>query len=105
MKIADAGGDNWEYLSSLPEGPEVLDFFHATEHLARALASVYGDGSLQTRHRFEELREKLLRESNGAQAVINSLTYLRRKYPKNETRPPNLNLTMRRHRARQRHRP
>lgn len=57
VKIADAGGDNWEYLSSLPEGPEVLDFFHATEHLAHALASVYGDGSLQTRHRFEELRE------------------------------------------------
>jgi hypothetical protein len=32
-KITDAGGDNWEYTATLPAGPEILDFFHATEHL------------------------------------------------------------------------
>lgn len=85
VKIADAGGDNWEYLSSLPDGPEILDFFHATEHLAGALASVYGDGSRKTRHRFEELRERLLMEDDGATSVINSLAYLRRKHPANKT--------------------
>jgi len=58
-KIADAGGDNWEYLGSLPEGPQILDFFHATEHLADALAAVFGDGTFATRHKFEELRERL----------------------------------------------
>src|SRR5690606_15851729 len=59
-KITDAGGDNWEYLATLPEGPEILDFFHATEHLAAAIAAVHGDGTLATRHKFEFLRERLL---------------------------------------------
>ena len=46
VKIADAGGDNWEYTATLPAGPEILDFFHATEHLAAAIATVHGDGTL-----------------------------------------------------------
>src|SRR5690606_18121434 len=25
VKIADAGSDNWSYLATLPEGPEILD--------------------------------------------------------------------------------
>lgn len=81
-KIADAGGDNWEFLSALPAGPEILDFFHATEHLAAALAAVHGDGTFATRHKFEELRERLLGEDDGATAVINALEYLRRKNPR-----------------------
>jgi hypothetical protein len=81
-KITDAGSDNWEYLATLPEGPEILDFFHATEHLADALAAVHGDGTLATRHKFEALRERLLTEDDGAQSVIQALIYLRRKHPK-----------------------
>lgn len=81
-KIADAGGDNWEYLDGLPEGPKILDFFHATEHLAAAIAAVHGDGTIATRHKFEALRERLLTEDNGATAVIQALEYLRRTNPK-----------------------
>lgn len=81
-KIADAGGDNWEYLETLPEGPQILDFFHATEHLAAALAAVHGDGTLATRQKFERLRERLLLEEHGAHAVIGALEYLRRKNPR-----------------------
>ncbi len=81
-KITDAGGDNWEYLATLPEGPEILDFFHATEHLADALAAIHGDGTLTTRHKFEFLRERLLTEDNGADSVIQALAYLHRKHPK-----------------------
>lgn len=81
-KIADAGGDNWQFLSTLPEGPEILDFFHATEHLAAALAAVHGDGTLSTRHKFESLRERLLMEDSGVDAVINALAYLRHKNPR-----------------------
>jgi hypothetical protein len=81
-KITDAGSDNWEYLATLPDGPEILDFFHATEHLADALAAVHGDGTLATRHKFEFLRERLLTEEDGAEAVIQALIYLRRKHPK-----------------------
>jgi hypothetical protein len=81
-KIADAGGDNWEYLESLPEGPQILDFFHATEHLGDALAAVHGDGTFATRHKFEFLRERLLLEDEGAGAVIAALAYLRKKHPR-----------------------
>jgi hypothetical protein len=81
-KITDAGGDNWEYLATLPEGPEILDFFHATEHLADALAAIHGDGTFTTRHKFEFLRERLLTEDNGVESVIQALGYLRRKQSK-----------------------
>jgi hypothetical protein len=81
-KITDAGGDNWEYTATLPPGPEILDFFHATEHLASAIAAVYGDGTFATRHKFEFLRERLLTEDRGAEAVIGALGYLRRRHPR-----------------------
>ena len=77
-KIADAGGDNWEFMGTLPEGPEILDFFHATEHLADAVAAIHGDGTFATRHKFEFLRERLLNEDNGATAVIDALDRRRR---------------------------
>lgn len=81
-KITDAGGDNWEYTATLPPGPEILDFFHATEHLAAAIAAVHGDGTLATRHKFEFLRERLLTEDDGAQAVVSALAHLKRKHPR-----------------------
>jgi len=43
---------------------------------------VHGDGTFETRHKFEYLRERLLTEDNGAQAVISALAYLRRKHPR-----------------------
>ncbi len=84
VKITDAGGDNWEYLATLPPGPEILDFFHATEHLAAAIAAVHGDGTFATRHKFEELRERLLTEDRGAEAVISALRYLAEKHPRKQ---------------------
>jgi hypothetical protein len=84
-KITDAGGDNWEFSATLPEGPEILDFFHATEHLSAAIASVHGDGTLATRHKFEALRERLLLEDRGAEGVHDALAYLRRAHPHNAT--------------------
>jgi len=81
-KITDAGSDNWEYLATLPEGPEILDFFHATEHLSAAIAAIHGDGTFATRHKFEELRERLLMDEGGVDSVIHALEYLRRKHPR-----------------------
>lgn len=83
-KISDAGSDNWEYLDTLPEGPQILDFFHATEHLGAAVAAAYGDSTLETRYTFERLRERLLLEDDGAAAVIRAVARLRTKFPKRE---------------------
>jgi len=47
VKVADGAADNWDYLASdaLPTGVQVVDFFHASEHLHAAIANVYGDGT------------------------------------------------------------
>lgn len=83
-KIADAGGDNFAFLSKhLPEGEEILDFFHATEHLHGALGEAYGDGTLRARQAFERLRLTLLEDEKGVAKVIESVRYLRTKHPRN----------------------
>jgi len=83
-KVADAGNDNWEFLETLPQGPLILDFFHATEKLGEAVAAAYGDGTMETRHTFERLRERLLIEDEGATAVIDAIARLKRKYPRRD---------------------
>jgi hypothetical protein len=41
VKLADGANDNRAYLSSiLPDGVEILDFYHAAKHLNAAVASV-----------------------------------------------------------------
>ena len=43
VKIADGANDNWTFLSRvLPEGVELIDFFHAAQHLSDAFDAAYG---------------------------------------------------------------
>jgi hypothetical protein len=82
VKVADGVDDNWTFLSGeLPTGEEVLDFFHASEHLHAAVAAAYGDGTRDTRHRFEELRDILRDDDDGIERVIRAGDYLRKKFP------------------------
>ena len=84
VKIADAAGDNWDFLAGpdLPAGTELVDFFHAAEHLHGALAAAYGDGTPKTRERFATLRHLLLDEAGGVEKVIRALHYLRNENPR-----------------------
>lgn len=85
VKAADGANDNWSFLhDDLPPGDEVVDFFHAAEHLSDALAAAYGDGSITARRRFAELRHVLLEEEGGVEVVIRSLVHLRDKHPRSE---------------------
>lgn len=86
VKLADAAADNWDFLSSdaLPEGPEIIDFFHATEHLHAAVALAYGDGTHETRYRYERLRETLRDVPDGVEKVIRALAYLVEKHPRKQ---------------------
>jgi len=82
VNVADAGGDNFSFLRELcPDAPEILDFFHAAEHLNAALAEVFGDGTLETRELFARYRWKLLEDPDGASKVIGSLRQLATKHP------------------------
>ncbi len=85
VKAADGANDNWSFLhSELPAGDEVVDFFHAAEHLNAAVAAAYGDGTVEARRRFNDLRHVLLEQENGDGTVIRSLVHLRDKHPRNK---------------------
>jgi hypothetical protein len=100
VKLADGANDNWTFLSSmLPGGVEIIDFFHAAEHLNGALASVYGDGTVEARKRFDALRFVLREEPEGVEKVIRALNYLRKRHPHSKRVATEL-AYFRKHRAR-----
>lgn len=77
VKVADGARDNWEFLDeAIPVGIEVLDFYHATEHLRSALECAYGEGSTKAAQQYEKLRTKLRDEIGGVHGVIRSLRHL-----------------------------
>ncbi len=83
VKLADGAADNWTFLAEqLPEGIEIVDFYHAAEHLNGAIASLHGDGTVETRRRFADLRFVLREDPEGVEKVIRALDYLRKKHPK-----------------------
>lgn len=78
VKIADGARDNWTYLSEvLPRGVEIVDFYHAAEHLHGALGAAYGETSLKCQGQFEKLRHTLRHDPKGIDKVIRSLVHLR----------------------------
>jgi hypothetical protein len=87
VTIADGAKDNWSYLSLLPEGREgyqIVDFFHAAEHLADAMVAVHGEGTVRFRREFEKHRHILRHESEGVEMVIRHLRYLVSKHRRNK---------------------
>jgi hypothetical protein len=87
VKVADGAADNWEFLGSskLPAGEEVVDFFHASEHLHAAIANVYGDGTHENRFRYETLRDTLRDDEGGVDKVVRALKHLATKHPRKDT--------------------
>ncbi len=83
VKVADGAKDNWSYLShELPAGVEVVDFYHAAEHLKKAFDQAYGENSPKSKEKFTTYRHILKDEPDGVDRVINALAYQRRKYPR-----------------------
>ncbi|HRD87928.1 MAG TPA: hypothetical protein PK752_06655 [Accumulibacter sp.] len=80
VKVADGARDHWEFLAKeLPPGIEVVDFFHAAEHLRRAFDSIYGEASPKAKAKAEEYRQRMLDAEDGVGKVIRTLTYHRRR--------------------------
>jgi hypothetical protein len=85
VKVADGAPDNWSYLSeTLPVGVEVLDFYHATEHLGAALGAAYGEGTPLYRERWETRRTVLRDDPQGVDKVLGALSRLRTRYPRRQ---------------------
>lgn len=85
VKVADGAPDNWSYLGeTLPFGIEVLDFYHATEHLGAALGAAYGAGTPLYQERLETLRTVLRDDPQGVEKVLGALSRLRTRYPRRQ---------------------
>ena len=79
VKLADGAKENWRFLSTVEaKGPEIVDFYHASEHLKGALDVIFGEGSVQGRAEFERLRLILKEDDKGAERVIKTLAGYRR---------------------------
>jgi hypothetical protein len=83
--IADGVKDNWAFLSTLPGGrgdEQIVDFWHAAQHLNEAIEAVYGDASLRGQAEFQKHRHTLRHDPDGVAKVIRHLVYLRDKHPR-----------------------
>lgn len=83
VKVADGALDNWDFLTKdLPPGVEVVDFYHAAEHLQRAFEHACGEGSVKSRANFAEYRHVLLEVDDGVEKVIRTLAYHHKRKPR-----------------------
>jgi len=86
VKVADAALDLWNFMDQeLPPGICIVDFFHAAEHLHKALQVGHGEGTVKCREEFERLRHVLRHDPRGIDRVIRSLSYLRSRHPNSKT--------------------
>lgn len=85
VKVAAGAPDNGSYgRETLPFGIEVLDFYHATEHLGAALAAAYGEGTRPYQERWETLRTVLRDDPQGVHKVIGTLERWRTRAPRRQ---------------------
>ncbi|MEN8123425.1 MAG: hypothetical protein ABFS35_24020 [Bacteroidota bacterium] len=94
VKIADGAVDNWRFLGEqlLPGiGTELLDYFHASDHLNDALESAYGKDSSKANSQYQKYKALLKNEMGGIEKVINTLRYLSKKDPENKKLATELN--------------
>ena len=100
VKVADGAKDNWTYLSDvLPAGTELVDFFHAVQHLKNAFDTAYGEHTTKADAQFHKYRHILRDEPEGIEKVIRALVHLHKKHPRRKKLKTELSY-FRRHRAR-----
>lgn len=74
--VADGARGVWSFLGELEADVEVVDFYHASEHLKDALDKLMGATNSETHQRFLELRHELRHERGGVDTVISALEEL-----------------------------
>jgi len=77
VKLADGAKDNWTYLgAALPPGVELIDYYHACDHLKDAFDAAYGEKSKHSKAQFEKYRYILRDATEGVEKVIRALVHL-----------------------------
>jgi hypothetical protein len=73
VAIADGAKDNWTYIdTTFPDAVKVLNFYHAAEHLKKAIDILFTDGK-QALDLFEKYRSILRHSKKGINIVIDFL--------------------------------
>lgn len=90
--LADGADINWQIAASIeaacqpqdqaagrigPAAVEIVDFYHACEHLKRACDAALGDSTIASKVEFQKLKTKLKEADDGVERVIDALRYRR----------------------------
>lgn len=76
--LMDGATSLWHYAQATPlfaEYAHLVDFYHATEHLAHAAEALFGPGSPQARRWYDDAYDKLLHDDLGALRILRSIDY------------------------------
>jgi len=79
--LLDGGRGLWSYVMSCPVFKgylAVVDFYHASEYLAKAAEAAYGQSTYSSQGWFRRWKERLLTEGGAAGKVIRAMGYLLR---------------------------
>lgn len=80
VAVADGARENWEYFKGTAkslgiEFIEIVDFFHACEHIKTALDAYHGEQSVESKAFFEQCKVWLKEYRDGVDRVIRALKY------------------------------
>lgn len=79
MVIVDGSRALWNHVNANPlynRCMKVVDFWHATEYLAKAAEAAYGEETYDGQGWFRKWKEALLKEKGGAKRAIRAMEYL-----------------------------
>lgn len=77
--LLDGGRGLWSYVMANPVYKgylPLLDFYHATEYLAKAAEAAYGCATYDSQGWFRKWKERLLNEKDAAAKAIRAMSYL-----------------------------
>lgn len=77
--LLDGGRGLWSYVMASPVYKGFLplvDFYHATEYLAKAAEAAYGCATYESQGWYRKWKERLLTEAGAAEKVIRAMDYL-----------------------------
>ena len=81
VHLADGAKDNWRLMNEIethlpaPSHPpiEIVDFYHACDHLKNGCDAAWGESTQQSQDHFERLKIWLKEAENGAQRIFRTL--------------------------------
>ncbi|MFZ4802811.1 MAG: hypothetical protein ACOYLR_12830 [Chlorobium sp.] len=83
VHLADGAKDNWRLMKDiearlpLPLEPpiEIVDYYHACEHLKRGCDAAWGESTVESKQYFDRLKNRLKEADDGAQLIIRVLRF------------------------------